>query len=415
MDKLHIVDVEGGGTLSEVADGVGGVAITPGYLWTMEAETLVVRNDDFQEISRLGEGVAGFRATGGSTLPVVYWQGEAQTLFYWSEESGSVKIGEDTCGHQLLGPDAVAYYDQCTEGSYRLNLVVAASRIVRDPYVVTRTPVLRFRGPDGVRIPDLQVRFGEGATPTEILMLKNVDPPELGGRLLVSYVPSELDSTEGPMALKTEELGNGIVMHVGRFYTDFEAGPPFRGTLLQLERGDDEQISGLKPLAKRVAQIPGSSPFSSRGVLADFDGVEGRLVRLSETLDGEVVKSTIARNVPIQQHQIDDNEELIAFVADVVDGAGTLAIADTEDVYVIAENVLLNTVRFLDDPFGLIYLRKNGLKGAAALHVHLIDPGIDLPVHYAVSEYRAIPWPSPGVLYAVAEGDDQGLWFAKAR
>jgi hypothetical protein len=76
--------------------------------------------------------------------------------------------------------------------------------------------------------------------------------------------------------------------------------------------------------------------------------------------------------------------------------------------------VLKETTRFLEQPRALSFLRQSDT-GYYSLRAYLIDAELELTVHNAVSEYRIVPWPAPGILYAVPTGDDQGLWYAKAR
>src|SRR5690606_7057996 len=163
-------------------------------------------------------------------------------------------------------------------------------------------------------------------------------------------------------------------------------------------------------------------PYSIAGVLTDFDGTVGTLRALSNTASG-VESSVIAEGVPLQQHTVEMETGRRAFVGESEDGAtGTLYLSDEPSfnsraprVRAIAENVFTETARFLEQPRAIVYLAKGSESGQGVLKAWLIDSQLTLTIHDHVSEYRTVPWPAAGILYAVPSGEDRGLWFSKAR
>lgn len=402
--ELKIVDATTA-TITTISDQVSAFSVTADHLWTIENGQLVGRSDRLTVQAELGRDVEYYIPTGGKEVPVVF--GDADGLHAYRRDEELTTLSTTACNVVPLGPDAIAFHDPCDER--RLNVVTTADKLS-----ARKTgELIRLVGPENVRLTDTQVTFGGGSSVTELIILQTPSAAATEGDLLYATLKSGVATKGNRHQLEPSKLGSGISLVGGQPFRDYAEG---KGTLMNLARNASHLVIGMRALAQDVAQVPGGTPFSLRGVLSEFDGTEGRLVRLTETSPDKIEVHTIARNVPLQEHQIDDEQELIAFVAELdEENAGTLVLADDKKEYVLAGDVYVNTVRFLDEPFGVIYLKKNGDRPGASLHVHLIDPGLDLQLHPTVSEYRSIPWPSPGVLYSVPDGEDQGLWFAKAR
>lgn len=393
--------------LVSIATDISIATVTQDYLWALQNGRLVAFDEQLAQVATIGDRVRSYVPTGGRSIPMVYE--DATGLHVWTAKNGSQSVAPDGCGPELIGTAAVAFHDPCA--SRQLSVLVAAEGLSADPGDVE---LVKLEGQPGAILTQLVVRFGQGQEPTEILAVHSSELESAQGSLVAYQVPEKPDLGEGTLELEARTLHDNATLRNGQIYTDFAAGV---GRLQELQRDDDGKIKGLVEVARNVAQLPGGDAESERGVLVDFDGVTGRLVRITREDDGSFSQELLAKRVPIQDHQIDDDQELIAFLAnyDAETSTGELVLADDDNLYPVAEGVLLNTVRFLDEPFGLIYLKPANVPGEAELHVWLIDAGLDLLVHEGASEYRSIPWPSPGVLYAVPRGEDQGLWFAKAR
>jgi hypothetical protein len=171
----------------------------------------------------------------------------------------------------------------------------------------------------------------------------------------------------------------------------------------------------LDPLAEGVAQLPGLTVSSSLGVLANYSDAEltGELLLFSNDL--EQAPSVLVGGVPIQRHVRDGSRQRSAFVADFNGETGTAYILDGNKATPLGRNVQPGTLRFLEMPNAVAYLADPGGARGNLLTLYLLDAELEVRVNAEVTEFHGLPWPSPGILYSVAPGDDQGIWFARAR
>jgi hypothetical protein len=44
-----------------------------------------------------------------------------------------------------------------------------------------------------------------------------------------------------------------------------------------------------------------------------------------------------------------------------------------------------------------------------------MDPELEITLNDQVNEFHSLPWPSPGMLYSVDQGNSAGIWFARAK
>jgi len=406
---LMMIDAEER-TLSEVAPNVDYGVVAGSFLYTLEAGEVVIRDETLEEVERIGSGAFSLVATGGVGMPLVY---EDETgVHAWSEDDGATSLAESGCYLWYIGPNAIAYLDPCDER----RLAVRLSTDMAFPEGDEKTFVT-LRGPRDTNIDSLTVPPDLAANRSLPLETMIVTQPSAGvpaGTLHVLRLPEDAESDADEVELADTELADEVtyVPSHGLYYRNYGSG---RGTLLDFERDDAEQVTGVLEIAENVAWVPFGNPYSYRGILADYDGKEGRLMRVGRS-DNTLSRSVIGEGVPLQTFAADADSQLVAYISDLnADDTGVLTIVDEFGSFEAAERALINEIRVLDDPEGVVFLVPGASEGIFELHTWLIKAEFDLLVHNQVSEYIAIPWPSPGLLYSVPGGKDPGLWFAKAR
>lgn len=415
---LILID-PGQDTLTEVAENVSDFRVIEDKLWTVEEGVLKVRDRDLALLASLGEDVTEFVVTGGTELAAAYLS--AGVVSMWSEATGSQVISEDGCGLIALGPSAVGYLEPC--GSQSLVLYVSGSLLTIDE------PFAKLSGLEGVASPlAATVSWGTSTSRTQVLYLSGGEGEWIGDVALATLdeEPQKAASKDDPPIFEFESvlLKEEVTLISGQYYEDYEyleteSGDVGSGTLLEVSRDDDGTIVALTRVAKDVVQVPGPSPYSPRGVLTDFVGHTGTLRYYYK--EGDSVESRkLSGGVPRQLQTVELETGRTAFVGDSQEpGLGTLYLTSgpnprQSDLLKISERILVDTARFLVEPHAIayLYLQKDG---SAALRTWLIDAEFEINIHPHVSEYRTVPWPAPGILYAVPNGKDQGLWYAKAR
>jgi hypothetical protein len=142
------------------------------------------------------------------------------------------------------------------------------------------------------------------------------------------------------------------------------------------------------------------------GVLVNFDGRTGDLVRLNADLSPTVV----ATGVP-------DGASINNVVLGNFDGrTGDLLLVDeaTNETELIASGVPQNAFRFTIQ-FDALYILSDHDPGSntSSLLFHLLDTDQDFVVNAGVSEAVEVSFPSAGFVYSVVTGDAQGVYFAK--
>jgi hypothetical protein len=383
-------------------------------LWTIEDGKLVIRDKDLDEVDQVGSSVVGYALGSGSFLNVALM--DADGLSFWSEDDGLMHISETACSPTPWGYDAMAFFDPCEERT--LNVVTRGSKIGSDQDYVQLVGPSNIASLDQFTPPE----WGYGTAPSYLGFLVG-DPGASRGELVLARIDSEAEFKEG----ETIELHltpmseGGTSLRGGEIYLDWDGTA---GDLAMFLRDDDDEIVDLLPIADRVGQIPGLSPFARNGLLVDYDGLVGEL-RFYQAdgsgSDTKISSTKIAQGVPSQPQHIEPESGRIAFVGDSSDGrSGTLYLGDKSGenptkLEALDDDVLVDTARFLEQPRGLAYLVRAPGDTKAQLKVRLLDSAITMTVHGNVHEYRTVPWPAAGILYAVPNGVDQGMWFSKAR
>lgn len=395
--------------IDRISEGVSTARTAGNSLWTIESGELVARDINLQEIGRMGTGVVEFVVAGGSKITAAYRDEDGISI--WTADESSTVISKTGCGILAWGGDTIGFTEPCQGGE--LHVYTIGSRIGSDEEFVTLV------GPKDVIYPERAITtWGQGTQPSEIVLTVS-DPDQVGDRLMVASIPEEATEEDGVYRLEFKLLSDdSATIRGGQIFIDWDG---VTGKLVELWRDDDDLAIGLLEIAPGVAQLLGDGPYSPLGVLTDFENGVGSLRAYSKK--GTEIESTLlAKKVPVQTQYAEEDTGRRLFIADSRDGSvGALYLTDGPSgkspakSRKIADNVYVDTARFLDQPRGVAYLAGQADSDYVALRVWLMDSELTLTIHETVSEYRMVPWPAPGILYAVPAGDDQGLWFSKAR
>lgn len=394
-----------------ISSEVSQISVNGSELWTLEHGALVVRDEEFGVISQFGENVTTYIfGPGGKDGDDVYFLDESG-LSGWSEEKGVRAITRDACSPFMLSPQVLAYFSPCEER--RLMLEMPAQTVgldakkgrvtVRGPaHILTQTwPILRFGFEDG---------------PSRILALKGEDAGASSGTLVALDIPKEPSLDEdGFVNISEQELGDGFYLVGNDLFKNYSAGA---GDLYVLREDDDHVILDVEFIKGDIAPLPGSGALSDRGVLSEFDR-ESRVGRLTRLDDGKSSTDIelLTKKVPYQSFVTESETGDFAYVGefDVKAAVGKAFLLHKGKPKAVAERSLVGTLRFLEQPRALVYLSPSSKPSGTELHAYLLESGIDLLVQDGVTEYRGLPWPAPGILYSVWEGENAGIWFSKAR
>lgn len=405
--KLSLIDARSQ-TIQPVADGVSLARSAGDLLWTIENNKLVIRDVKFDVLGEIGDDVTEYATTGGEEITVAFQ--DKSGLNVWSKALGVTTLSATACGALAWGTDTIAYFDPCEER--RLNVYTLGERVGSDEDFV------HIVGPkNAVFVERGIVYWGSGKRTSEITFLVEGDSPD-DASLVVGRVPETLDKNAPSIELLTETLiESKATIRQANIFANWDG---ITGSLVEIERDDEGEISGLVTIADGVVQLPAGSAYSHRGVLAHFENGLGELRVFEKDSSDSIL---VASGVPLQNQTVEPDSGRIAFVGDSQNGSsGTLYLTaalsaggTSKKPQELDENVLVDTARFLEQPRALTYLARPPGTDFAELRVWLIDSGLKLTIHKRVSEYRTVPWPAPGILYAVPEGKEQGLWFSKAR
>lgn len=408
--------IDGHGTLSmiipgedelvEVSTEVSLARTSPDYIFATRRGKLEVFGKDLESIASIGSNVVDFFPQRGKQIAVALLDDDG--LSVWNEATGLVHLSQTACMPSFWGVDILAYYDPCSERRLQVYMDRRKLGFDQDGQVI-------LDGPSGMATLDRRnLTWGAQPDATELSLLL-AEQPQLSGSLVVATIPEDANPEASHISLETTPLGEGDTTFLGsEILTEYSAD---RGTLVELVRDEEGRAKELTPLARDVVRLFGGNALSPRGILANFDGVTGDLVVLEAGSESTKPKALLS-GVPNQIIETEPETSRWIVLADSKDGhAGTLYLSRDEagPLKEIASDVLNNSARFLEQPRGVAYLSGRAGTSTASLRVYLIESGLTVTIHKHVDEYRTLPWPSPGILYSVASGEDQGLWYAKAR
>ncbi len=414
-----VLSIDGTGTLSMIVPGaedlveidsnVSLARTSQDYIFAEKNDRLLAYGDDLNVIEEFGTGVIDFVPHQGSKISLAFI--DADGLAVWNAEDGVTHVSESGCLPTFWGNDVLAYFEPCETRTLRIYVPRSKVPLAGEGFVT-------LDGPSGVgSLESRSLEWGPSTSSTELMFLLTT-PEGRVGQLAIGSIPlpeDDADETEH-VVLDVNTIGGDNTTFIGSsILTNYESGV---GDLVEIERDENDAPIGFETVAENVVRFFGSSPYSPQGILAGFDGAAGELLLLENDSNETPTATSLLQGVPNQSTTTEPETGRWAIVADSEDGrVGTLYLSSTERAPLkpMATNVWINTARFLEQPRGLSYLAGPPGRDAAELKVYLIDSGLTVTIHRLVNEYRALPWPSPGILYVVPSGNDQGLWYAKAR
>lgn len=397
--KLYLADADRA-RLDLVAENVSRAVVSADRIWSLEKGQLVARNSALDVIGEMGTNVTEFVPTSGDDPAVVYRDEDG--LHLWSVRDGASLLDAEGCSALPLDPSTIAYFSPCE--SRRLVISLRGSKIGSS---VERVKLL---GPEGaVNHGATLLSFGSRDDISRFVFTTATDANQVSGRLYSAEIDPKNLGDEDTLALELVELSGNAAIIQGNLFENWDGAA---GDIAEIDEDDDQRARGLTRIAERVAQVPGGSPFSARGVLVRYDGKTGDLVQLTRKGDN-VEEKILVKDVPIQQQTVESDTSLVSFVGELKGNAGQVYLLDDGKTQVVAKKAYPGTVRFLSQPRALAYLGPSG--DTTKLSAYLIEAGLEQTIHVGATEYRIVPWPSPGILYSVPEGEDRGLWFSKAR
>ncbi len=393
--QLVLVDAVAGKVV-DVASQVDVGRTESSYLWTLEQGEAVVYASTLVETARFGQGVRELVVLGGSKAPSAAYVDDTGLHLATVADGSTELVAEDACAPASLGSQVIAYFSPCAER--RLRLSVPGTLLQKEEERVD-VEIASEVSSHAQALP-----FWQGKD-SMLLYLTNSDANADDGTLHVVRLlePDAAEAIEEDVSLRGGAIYVDWNGRSGRLVT-----PRYRST-----NGRSEFVE-LQSVAERVAQVPGGSPTSSRGVLANFDGETGDLLDV-DIVDGQYASTVIAERVPVQNQAASPDGD-IAFVGDFDGSSGSVyLIRKDEAPRVVAQKAIVGTLRFLEQPKAVAFLAQSSEPGEALLRAWLLEAQLELQISEGVSEYRELPWPSPGLLYAIPGGERAGIWFAKAR
>jgi hypothetical protein len=141
--------------------------------------------------------------------------------------------------------------------------------------------------------------------------------------------------------------------------------------------------------------------------LANFNGRTGDLMSLKSDLSTQL----LATGVPPGAAKSD------AFLANFTGVTGDLMLLDRKSgaAELIGSGVARSSFGYAVQFDGIIMLSdRDAETNTTTLKLRLLDAGREYVVHDGVTETQEVSFPSPGLLYNVAVGDEAGVWFSKA-
>jgi len=388
-----------------VAENVRSGRVGNSHLWLIEEGTLLARNDAFDVEVRYGTRVVEFGLFSGMDEPGVTDAAyiEDGNLFLASGTDGEpVQLAEDACTITDIGhAGAFAFYSPCE--SRQLAIAYRSDLVGLDSGVLVAHLSEQALDPRQI---DLFWGEGQGAA----LFLVGETGADSGELVFQGF-----DAESG---VGMEASTQGEQAHIdagGVVFLDYDAGV---GKLTQVVVENDDsgrpELKALETLADDVAQLPGVTVSSSVGVLGNFDkdSETGDLLLFSNDL--KVEPERLARRVPVQRHARDGTRQRSAFVADFDGETGTAYVLDGKEPIALGKNVLPNSLQFVELPEAIAYLTTS-TSHERALTLFLMGPELEVTLNDQVNEFHSLPWPSPGMLYSVDQGDSAGIWFARAK
>jgi hypothetical protein len=378
-------------------------------IWSIEGGQSVVRDSDLTELERFGTGVTELVLLGKEQAAIV----DAGVLSLVSEGGTVTPVATDACGSAAADPwntprDCLGYLAPCAEQTPNI-------------YQVSTGSYFAFEGfgtPPGVNAPPLVTDW---SSPRQVFFLTGAE--KLGPTPGISSGPSSHRGYVGTLWSSGFTLGTSSPVTVER-----RAERALLSSILSCRWGDyarmlvdyDGTTGRLVEwqLSQMLELATGVSEFSGCLAIASFDGTRGDLLAVPEGprvlahgvpgLQGTSGVGSATNGLAVLSEYDGTTGTLLVFTGSPWNGLS--AAAET-----IARGVPLGGFdAFLDFP-ALGYLHDfDPALGAGTLAVRFL-PSQDTFERPGVSEWTQVTWPADGVVYAVPNGAEAGVYYAKAK
>lgn len=356
----------------EVATEVTRLQLESDLLVTIEGGQLVLRDLTLQEIGRAGAAVQHF-VVNATKDEIAFTEGGVLYVAALGALEDAGEVAADVCGvnYALAGGNSrLSFFSPCEDRT----LVV-----------------MRPNGED-------RVEYVSGVNTTPRLTLSDSE-------LHVVYVTDGETSSTGKMWLRVGEEEPTLVSESADL-TTLTLSPTRLLFTENAVNGAGDYVSWQD--GERTEIASGVVEINSLGLLANFDGTTGDLLRIKADDSTEL----LASGVPLRARRGD------GFIANFEDGVGDLMLLENGQPppKKIASGVGTSAFGFSVQFDGMIYLHdRDPENGTSTLSVLLIETGDTFKVNKGVTESREVAFPKPGILYSVQAGETPGIWFASAR
>ncbi|HET9957872.1 MAG TPA: hypothetical protein VFQ61_25415 [Polyangiaceae bacterium] len=388
----------------------------PNYLWLLQIDrSLTAFDADWTQLGTYGREIRRLVGLSDSSLLLE----DADGLSILSASAGPhlslTPFATDAC--EATGGKWITYFSPCEERRLKTR---SASRGPLEFGVSVHPSLTKF-----VSLPD-DKRPGQFID--QLYYLQDIDPNTGLGSLYVTEPLPEgstaeadgIDAPEPRLLAEQADLGWLSVQSEG-VYVLAKVRDGI-GTLMFIDRefAEHKLVTGVP------RQIPNASNYGVDGFVlsnADVATGTGELVQVDRIPSGSEspvpAVNFAAAKVPLDGGFIADTGSGSAVLQDFDGARGTLAMASGPRIGQSAGSGV--------PKWGFVSLTGFGLPGVAFFSQYNFEKGtgnleywnveIDARgiVSNNVSEFMLVPWPHAGVVYAVQNGDQSGVWFARAK
>lgn len=379
----HLIVANGSDDLLAI-DPWGSEAVTLGHdvsyfdvkgeqLWSIEGGQLVLRDASLKELGRVGEAVSDVALARGNSSDWAAYIDDGVLFFVEADAMDTPSVlADDVCRLWQVGSSServLRFLSPCEDRHLVLYDVLEDERIDYVDDVVASSVVVRT-----AKGFDLNYWTGEESNRGTLwISLAGEEPVKVFDDALVQS-GSLFRSWAVGVTDWNGESGNYVSWRDGQF----------------------------KTIAEKVAEV------NALGVVANFENGSGDLLQIL----GDDSTRKIGSKVPL------DATRGRAFLGNASGERGDLFVIEGEPpARKVASGVGVGSFLFSVQIDTLLMMLSNfdAATQTATLQVRLLDTGDQFEVSSQVSELVEVGFPRPGVLYNVATGSREGLWFAGVR
>jgi hypothetical protein len=365
--------------LAWFTDGAGGKR----WMWSLEAGELTARDASLTVVFRAGSDVVSVnQSTSGAGGVMMSMLDGERTLFtvLASDPDSEVEIAQDVCGVQFnngLHGREVLYYSPCGDRTLRVHeLETDTVRTVRS-------------GIDDYKV---------------------VDATETGPILL--YLTDSTDSGIGTLWARWGEnppirLGENANLRLSRL-----SGSGWARVVVDWDGNGGTMLVGNVD-GKLKALADGVNYYTSAGLIAEFDGLNGTLYDLGAENDDTLEK--VVENIAVNGIRSDTQKDRALFLRGFDGVAGQLILVEGGKVRPMSHDVRPSSYQFTALlPMVTLLADLDDASNTATLKLHSTERDTELTIAHGVAETVEVAWPTEGLLYSAPGGDPPGIYFARA-